>query len=141
MNEWILGIHIIGVVCWFAGLFYLPRIFVYHAATKSKDVSEQFKIMEHKLYFYIMYPAMVVTVASGLWMMKDYIVNPTLPHAWLIIKMFFVAILLIFHFSCGHFVHLFNKNENTRKHKFFRIYNEVPTILLIVIIFLAILQP
>ena len=93
--NWMISLHIISFVCWFAGLFYLPRIYVYHAMTNEKVLSEQFKIMEKRLFIYIMTPAMLVTLVTGFMLMGDYLsANPS--HAiWLKAKLFLVFLLLI----------------------------------------------
>lgn len=140
MMLWILALHIIAVICWFAGLFYLPRLFVYHAMTDSKEVSEQFKVMERKLYLYIMHPSLVVTVLSGYWLVFD-----VFPHAnypmWLHVKLSLVGLLVIFHIFCGLAVRSFRLDQNKRPHRFYRVFNEIPTILLLVIVGLAVIQP
>ena len=139
--QYLLALHIIAVVCWFAGLFYLPRLFVYHAMTGSKDVAEQFKVMEHKLYYYITMPAMVVTFLSGMILMLGYLGENPSHSGWLWLKVFLVLILLLFHFCCGHFMTEFKADRNVQSHKFYRYFNEVPSILLILIVSLAVLKP
>ena len=142
--SWMLSIHIIGFVSWFAGLFYLPRLFVYHAMAEDKGqkvLSNQFKIMEQKLFFYIMTPAMLVTLVTGFMLMGDYLsANPT--HAtWLRIKLFFVFLLIIYHVVCGYYIATFKSGDNKLSHTYYRFFNEVPTILLILIVILAVVKP
>ena len=130
-------IHIISIVSWMAGLLYLPRIFVYHSNLDiSKDTSNIFKIMERRLYFYIMWPAAIVTWLTGLLMLHYVGIS-----LWLIIKIFFVVILSLFHLYLGKCVSQFNKDQNTNSSKFYRFINEVPTISLIIIVILVIFKP
>jgi putative membrane protein len=131
-----LTLHIISFTCWFAGLFYLPRLFVYHAAKEHKPATASFKVMEHKLYYYIMMPAMVCTVLTGLWLMKLFGVHPW----WLWGKIGIAIILLIYHFVCGHYVKAFSQDKNLHTHRFFRFFNEIPTVCLIVIVALVIFK-
>ena len=104
----VLALHIIGVICWFAGLFYLPRLFVYHAMTQEYAVNEQFKIMEHKLFFYIMWPSMLITLLSGFALMM-LLPDPAHWHwiNWLSVKLCFVGLLVIFHYGCHYYLALF----------------------------------
>ena len=139
--QWLLGFHIIFVVCWFAGLFYLPRIFVYHADTQNQATKDKFKIMEHKLYYYIMWPSLILTIITGISLVPLYLKTPHAHELWLYIKDALVFALICFHISCGHFVKKFKQNNNIRPHKFFRFYNEIPTVLLIAIVLLAVLKP
>jgi len=137
---WIKAFHLVAMVSWFAGLFYLPRIFVYHAAHADGPVHEQFCVMERKLYRYIMNPAMMVTVALGLWlaglewdMVRD--------AAWFHAKMMLVVALIGFHLACGGFVRAFAAGRNTRGHAFYRKFNEIPTLILIAVVVLVIVKP
>jgi len=131
--------HIISVICWFAGLFYLPRLFVYHAMSEDDTSNERFKIMERKLYRGIMTPSLVLTVLFGVWMIFQ---NPGyLANSWMQIKLALVALLVIYHFACGAFVKTFAENKNKRSHVFFRWFNEVPVIFLIAIVILAVTKP
>lgn len=133
--------HIIAMTAWFAGLFYLPRLFVYHASCQDEIGNQRFKTMEYKLYRYIMNPAMVITIALGLWMLIDYAWSAYQAMWWFKIKLFLVVLLIGFHHACGNIVKTFAKNNNTRTEKFYRIFNEVPTIFLIVIVVLTIVKP
>jgi protoporphyrinogen IX oxidase len=138
--PWVKAFHIIAMVSWFAGLFYLPRIFVYHAGHPSGPVHEQFCVMERKLYRFIMKPAMVLTVAFGLilaWMQWDAVHDAI----WFHIKMTLVLLLLVFHWHNGRVVRDFAEGRNTRDHKFFRKYNEIPTLILIAVVILVVVKP
>ena len=130
-------IHIFSVIAWMAGLLYLPRIFVYHADEDIKnETSETFKIMEKKLFNIIMMPAFIVTWISGL-SMVHYIGLDT----WLLIKIFFVLLLTIYHFICRKWLLDFANDNNLIKSKFFRITNEIPAFILILIIILVVFKP
>lgn len=139
--AYLIALHLIAVTCWFAALFYLPRLFVYHAMTASQDVSAQFKIMEHKLYYYIMMPAMIITLISGFCLMFFYLLPMHQPLGWFWAKLILVAFLLLFHFACGHYLKAFKADRNLHPHRFYRIFNEVPTLLLIVIMLLIFVRP
>ncbi len=142
ITHWVLALHIIGVICWFAGLFYLPRLFVYHAMTQEYAVNEQFKIMEHKLFFYIMWPSMLITLLSGFALMM-LLPEPAHWHwiNWLSVKLCFVGLLVIFHYGCHYYLALFRNDRNPHSHRFYRFFNEIPTILLLIIVPLAVLRP
>jgi len=137
---WIKTFHIIAMVSWFAGLFYLPRIFVYHAGHSDGPVHEQLCMMEYKLYRYIMWPAMVVTIALGIalaWIQW----NGVSGEIWFWLKMVLVALLQTYHFYSGHLVRVFAAGKNTRPHTFYRKYNEIPTLILIAIVILVVVKP
>jgi putative membrane protein len=137
---WLKALHIIAVVCWFAGLFYLPRLFVYHAETTDTPGSERFKIMERKLYRGIMWPSLVLTVFFGIWLLAlNWPYYRT--QGWLHAKLTLVVLLIAYHLMCGHFLKAFRDNRNTRSHKFFRIFNELPVLALIAIVILVIVRP
>jgi putative membrane protein len=132
--------HLIAVVCWFAALFYLPRLFVYHAMSEDTPSRERFKIMERKLYRGIMTPSAIATVALGFWMLSlnmDYYSTVW----WIKIKLVLVLLLVCYHAACGYFVRQFAEDKNTRSHTFFRVFNEAPVALLIAIVLLAVLRP
>lgn len=136
---WIKALHIIAMVCWFAGLFYLPRLFVYHASSDDKISHERFCIMERKLYRGIMHPSLVATLGLGLAMLW---LNPTLMKMpWMHIKLTLVALLIVYHFSLGVFIKRFAVAGNQKTHVFYRWYNEVPVIFLLVVVILAIVKP
>tara|TARA_A100001011_G_scaffold353197_1_gene394548 strand:+ start:1068 stop:1502 length:435 start_codon:yes stop_codon:yes gene_type:complete len=143
MNLYLLfkSLHLISVISWMAGLLYLPRIFVYHSENSSEiKTSEIFKIMEKKLYFYIMTPAMTLSWIFGLLLIHT-IGFQQLAQTWLILKIIFVVILTIYHFYLGNVLNQFKLDQNKRSHKFYRYINEIPTILLILIVFVVIFKP
>ncbi|MDF2940752.1 MAG: hypothetical protein K0R66_1394 [Gammaproteobacteria bacterium] len=139
--HWIMAIHIIAVVCWFAGLFYLPRLFVYHAMTEDKNTQESFKTMEYRLNYFIMHPAMAVTLLSGICLMHFYFIRHQLIPTWLLSKLILVLLLFVYQMFCGHYIRAFKADRNTHSHKFYRLFNEVPTILLISIVVLVVVKP
>lgn len=131
-------IHIISVIAWFAGLFYLPRLFVYHCtAVKGGEMDQTFMTMERKLLRIIMNPAMITTIITGLYMSYEIGFN----QGWLHAKLTFVAILVYYHHLLGLYRKDFANHINKKSEKFYRILNEVPTILLIFIVTLVILKP
>ena len=131
----------IAVISWMAGLLYLPRIFVYHAENNSEvNISEIFKTMERKLYFYIMTPAMIVSWLFGLILIHS-IGFQQLGQTWMLLKLVFVIILSLYHFYLGSLLSQFKIGKNKHSHKFYRYINEIPTILLILIIFVVIFKP
>jgi len=143
MNIYLLlkSLHLIAVVSWMAGLLYLPRIFVYHAENNSESkIAEIFKTMERKLYFYIMTPAMILSWFFGLLLIHS-IGFQQLSQTWLLLKFFFVIILTIYHFYLGKLLGQFKIDSNKHSHKFYRYINEIPTILLILIVFVVIFKP
>ena len=138
------SIHLIAVISWMAGLLYLPRIFVYHSEAvtknKSEDLMSTFKIMEKRLFIYIMNPAMIVSwIFGGLLIHTVGIDN--LNSLWLQLKLFFVVVLTIYHFFLFNCLRKFTENNNAYSAKFYRIINEIPTVLLILIIFVIIYKP
>ncbi len=137
---WLKAFHLIGLVSWFAGLFYLPRLFVYHAEHDSGPVHEQFVIMERKLYRYIMWPAMVVTLLCGLGL-AHMEMDLLMGGGWFHAKMLLVVLLVVFHLHCGHVVKTFATGHNTRPHTFYRKYNEIPTFILIAVVILVVVRP
>lgn len=135
---YIKSFHIIFMVAWFAGLFYLPRLFVYHAQAEDKISIERFKIMERKLYFGIMTPCMVITLILGIWLWLGYGYRG----GWLHAKLALVAILVLQHFYLGKLMRDFKHDRNTHGHVFYRWLNEIPTLpLLIGIVILVIVKP
>lgn len=136
---WVKAFHIIAVVTWFAAIFYLPRLFVYHAAAEDKTSQERFKIMERKLYRGIMTPSMIAVLALGGWLLY---INPVfLQGHWMHAKLLLVALLVIYHFYCGHLVQVFAADNNQRSHVFYRWFNEIPVLLLITIVILVVVKP
>ena len=135
------ALHLIAVISWMAGLLYLPRIFVYHTENQSdKNISNVFKTMERKLYFYIMTPAMLISWIFGILLIGS-IGFDQLSTYWLKIKLILVVLLTLYHFYLGNFLNKFKMDLNTKSSKFFRFFNEVPTILLILIIFIVVFKP
>ena len=143
MNTYLLfkSLHLIAVISWMAGLLYLPRIFVYHSQNNTQQIiSEVFKIMEKKLFFYIMTPAMVLSWVFGLILIHE-IGFDKLVQTWMILKLVFVTLLTFYHFYLGRILSQFKVDSNTHSHKFYRFINEIPTLLLILIIFVVIFKP
>ena len=143
MNLYLIlkALHLISVISWMAGLLYLPRIFVYHSENKNEEkVCEVFKTMEFKLYNYIMMPAMILSWLFGL-VLITVIGFEQLANTWLKLKFLLVIILTGYHFFLGNCLNKFKIGENNYSSRFFRIFNEVPTILLILIVFIVILKP
>ena len=138
---WVKAFHIISVITWFSALFYLPRLFVYHAMSDDKTSIERFKIMERKLYRGIMMPSFVIASVLGLWMLQDYAWQTYTGQYWLHTKLLLVAILVVYHFYCGHLVGVFKVDKNTRSHVFYRWFNEFPVLILIAIIILVVVKP
>ncbi len=143
MNYYLLfkSLHLISVISWMAGLLYLPRIFVYHSQNIDEiKTSEIFKVMERKLYFYIMTPAMSLSWLFGLLLIHSTGFEQ-LGQTWMVLKIVFVLLLTLYHFYLGKILNQFNINQNKRSHKFYRYINEIPTILLILIVFVVIFKP
>jgi protoporphyrinogen IX oxidase len=134
---WLKALHIIFVVAWFAGLFYLPRLFVYHAQATDAASSERFKVMERKLYRGIMTPAMVLVVASGLGLWLGY----GFRGGWLYAKLALVVLLLAYHFWMARLLADFARDANRRSHVYYRWVNELPTLLLVAIVILVVVKP
>lgn len=139
-DNWFKALHVISVISWMAGLLYLPRLFVYHAdAAKGSELSETLKTMELKLLRYIMNPAMIATWAFGLCLV---LANPDLFHqGWLHVKLTMVILLTGFHHALSAWRKKFFKDENKKTSKFFRRVNEIPTVLMIVIVIMVIVKP
>ena len=134
---WIKALHVIFMVTWFAGLFYLPRLFVYHTMSTDKTSIERFKIMERKLFYGIMTPGGLLTVIFGLWLWIGYGVTG----GWMHIKFTLVLLLIAYHVYCGKLLNDFKADRNTRSHVFYRWFNEFPVLLMIAIIILVIVKP
>ena len=141
MDTWAKAWHLIAMVTWFAAIFYLPRLFVYHAMSDDHTSIERFKIMERKLYNGIMTPSMIITLIFGFWMLYDYAWAVYGKMGWLHTKLALIAILVGYHFYCGKLLKDFKHDRNTKSHVWYRWFNEVPVILLIVIILLAVRKP
>ena len=129
--------HIIFMVTWFSGLFYLPRLFVYHAMTDDEAGNERFKVMERKLFYGIMTPGGILTIVFGSWMWLGYGTTG----GWLHVKLALVAVLIVYHILCGKYVADFKYDRNRHTHKFYRWFNEFPVLLLIPVVLLAVLKP
>ena len=142
MNSYLLfkSIHLIAVISWMAGLLYLPRIFVYHSENNNEIVTSVFKTMERKLFYYIMTPAMVLSWLFGLLLISK-VGFDQLGALWLQLKLIFVVILTFYHFYLGILLNKFKFDENSKSSKFYRYINEIPTLLLISIIFVVIFKP
>ena len=139
MYSWIIWFHILSFTSWFAVLFYMPRLFVYHAENiENEGFVEVVKVMEMKIYKYIGVPAMWATVLSGLYLALEIGFGG---NAWLHAKILLVVILMGYFFSLGHYRNKFLKDECFKSGKFFRAYNEVPTIILMIIVALVIIKP
>ena len=138
MGTWAKAWHLIAMVTWFAGIFYLPRLFVYHAMSEDETSKERFKIMERKLYYGITTPGMVVTLIFGFWMLYDYAWAAWGSMGWLHTKLALLAILVGYHFYCGKLLKDFKNDRKTKSHVWYRWFNEIPVILLIVIVILAV---
>ena len=146
MNTYLLfkSIHLIAVISWMAGLLYLPRIFVYHSEAvqnnKSEDLTETFKVMERRLLIYIMNPAMIVSWIFGVLLIYT-IGTDNFGFLWLHLKLLFVIILTIYHFFLFQCLRKFAEDNNSYSPKFYRLINEIPTVLLIAIIFIIVFKP
>ena len=142
MNLYLLfkSLHLIAVISWMAGLLYLPRIFVYHSESDHESQKSVFKTMERKLYNYIMMPAMLLSWVFGLLLIHS-LGFTIFSELWMQIKIIAVTILTYYHFTLGRYLNDFALDKNKKSPKFFRIYNEIPTIILIVVIFIVIFKP
>lgn len=136
---WIKALHIIFMVTWFAGLLYLPRLFVYHAMSADRATQDQFKVMERKLYFGITTPGGVLTIASGLWLWLGYGIGSQ--SLWLTGKIALVVVLAGYHLWCGHMVKQFAQDKNQHGHVFYRWFNEFPVLVLIGAVLLVVVKP
>ncbi len=142
MNLYLLfkSLHLIAVISWMAGLLYLPRIFVYHSEAEDDSQRKVFKVMERKLYNYIMMPAMLLSWLFGILLLHS-LGFPVFKELWMQIKTLAIIILTYYHFTLGKYLNDFAIENNRKSSKFFRIYNEIPTIILIVVIFVVIFKP
>lgn len=138
---WLKALHLIFMVTWFAGLFYLPRLFVYHAMSEDVISIERFKIMERKLYFGIMTPGMILTFVFGVWMLAAYAWELYGKSGWLHAKLGLLLILFIYHVFCGKWLLDFKYDRNKHSHVYYRWMNEVPVLFLFVIVILAVVRP
>ena len=142
MNLYLLfkSLHLVATISWMAGLLYLPRIFVYHSEADHDSQRKIFKIMERKLYNYIMMPAMIISWLFGI-LLIHILGFSVFFELWMQIKTAAVVILTYYHFTLGKYLNDFANDSNQKTSKFFRIYNEIPTIILIVVIFVVIFKP
>ena len=140
MYLWLKAFHIVSVITWFAGIFYLPRLFVYHSTSEDEISNERFKTMERNLYTLIMMPSMLITLALGFGMLA---IGWSALHTtlWLWLKVSLVALLVAYHLNCGRIINNFATDQNERSERYFRIYNELPVLLLVPIVLLVVLQP
>ena len=142
MNSYLLfkSLHLIAVISWMAGLLYLPRIFVYHSENDNEIITNVFKTMERKLYYYIMTPAMLLSWLFGLALIHE-VGFEQLASFWLQLKLIFVILLTVYHFYLGVLLNKFKFDQNNKTSKFYRYINEIPTLLLILIVFVVIFKP
>ena len=134
---WVKAFHIIFMVTWFAGLFYLPRLFVYHAMSDDSPSIERFKVMERKLFYGIMTPGAILTIVFGLWLWLGFGISG----GWLHTKLLLVVLLIAYHLYCGKLLSNFRQERNQHSHVFYRWFNEIPVVLLIAIVILVVVKP
>ncbi len=139
--RWLLAIHVIFVVCWYAGLFYLPRLFVYHATAEDTTSRNRFKLMERKLFWGIMTPCAIISLITGLWLLYGYVLVTYPGGWWLHIKLICAGLLFVYQGFCYKYLMDFKHERNKHSHKFYRWFNEIPAILLIIIIVMVVVQP
>ena len=140
MYLWLKALHIIFVVTWFAGLFYMPRLFVYHTTTNDTAGKERFKIMERKLYRVIMNPSMIATVVFGVWLLIESW-QAYSSQAWIWIKITLVVVLIGYHHYCLRIMKAFAEDRQLHSEKFLRIFNELPALVLIAAVILVVVKP
>lgn len=134
---WIKSLHIIFMVTWFAGLFYLPRLFVYHAMCTDQVGNERFKVMERKLYYGIMTPGAALTILFGVWLWLGY----GFAGIWLHVKLALVVLLVIYHVYCGRLLKAFKEDRNRHGHVYYRWFNELPVLILFAVVILVVVKP
>lgn len=134
---WVKAFHIIFMVTWFAGLFYLPRLFVYHAMSEDRASIERFKIMERKLFHGIMTPGGIITVILGLWLWLGYGIGG----GWMHVKLALVVVLILYHLYCGKLLVDFKHDRNSKTHIWYRWFNELPVLILIAVVILVEVKP
>ncbi len=137
---WVKAFHIIFMVAWFAGLFYLPRLFVNHAMAEEEEVKARLRLMERKLYRFIT-PWMVLTLVFGFWLLFDYAWAAYAHMLWLHVKLALVAALVVYHFYCGKLLRDFANEKNRRSHVWYRWFNELPVLVLFASVILAVVKP
>lgn len=139
---WVKALHIIAVVCWFAALFYLPRLFVYHAMSEDSISHERFQVMERKLYRGIMWPSMLGTLITAHFLVDwGDVWYHYHNQAWFYLKVSLVGLLVIYHFFCGYYRKKLMLNAHYKSHQFWRMFNELPTVILLAVVFLVVLKP
>jgi len=136
---WVKALHIVFMVTWFAGLFYLPRLFVYHAMSEDPASRERFMVMERKLYYGIMAPGALLTIAFGVWLWVGGGYGFVTP--WLNVKLLLIAILIGYHLYCGKLMTDFKNDRNRHSHVFYRWINEFPVLILLAVVILAVVRP
>ena len=141
MYLWAKAFHFIFIVTWFAGLFYLPRLYVYHADSKDEESTERFKIMEARLYLGIMFPAIILTISSGISLIWIRGWDWLLATSWMHLKLLLVLSLIIFHLYLGLLRKDFARDTNQKSTTFFKILNEMPVLILVLVTLLAVLKP
>ena len=139
MYQWVLAFHIIAVICWFAALFYLPRLFVYHAMSEDEISIERFKVMQRKLYRGIANPSMIATIIFGLWLVT--LVPAYLNEIWFQLKAGLVLLLIGYHHMCLSHMKRLAEDRNDKTHVYFRVLNEVPVLILVGIVILVVVKP
>lgn len=137
---WLKAFHLIAVVTWFAAIFYLPRLFVYHAMAEDEISRERFKVMERKLYRGIMTPSMIAVLILGGWMLLENW-SAYMSQGWMHAKLALVVLLIGYHHICGAYMKKFARDDNRKSHVFYRWFNEIPVFFLIAIIVLAVVRP
>ena len=140
MYLWLKAFHIISVITWFAGIFYLPRLFIYHAAANDDISKERFQVMESKLYRVIMNPSMLVTLVLGIWMLVDRW-QAYSTHTWMWLKIALVVILIGYHHYCLTIMKNLAAGTSPHSDKFLRVFNEIPVLILIAIVILVVVKP
>ena len=135
---WVKSFHIIFMVTWFAGLFYLPRLFVYHAAAQDRISLDRFKVMERRLFWGIMTPGAVLTILFGVWLWLGWFRGAT---GWLHAKIALVAVLAAYHVWCWRLVKAFAAERNTKSERWYRWFNEFPTLVLVATVLLVVFKP
>jgi len=138
---WVKAFHIMSVITWFAALFYLPRLFVYHAMSEDEVSNARFKIMERKLYRGIMTPSAIVALVLGVWLMSYYPITTLATMGWLHVKLVLIFILFAYHVLCGRILRDFANDDNQRSHVYYRWFNEFPVLILIAVVILAVVKP
>ena len=137
---WIKAFHIVFVVCWFSGIFYLPRLFVYHAMSEDQISKDRFVIMERKLFWGITTPSAILAIALGSWLL---FANSSYFMAWwwMQVKLLLVALTVVYHYYCWWYMQKLREDANRRTHVFFRIFNELPVFMLMGIVILIVVKP